>query len=43
MEGSIGEQIKIWVFGIIGLGLAAFFIWPIFEQMRGEVTVYRPI
>jgi hypothetical protein len=41
MEGSIGEQIKAWVFGIIGLGLVAFFIWPIFEQMRGEVTVYN--
>jgi hypothetical protein len=41
MEGSIGEHIKAWVFGIIGLGLVAFFIWPIFEQMRGEVTVYN--
>jgi len=41
MEGAIGEQIKAWVVGIIGLGLVMFFIWPIFEEMRGEVTVYK--
>jgi hypothetical protein len=40
MEGPIGEQIKAWVFGTIGLALVVVFIWPSFDQMRGEVTVY---
>lgn len=35
------ERIRDWVIGALMLGLVVFFMWPIFEQMRGEVTVYK--
>jgi hypothetical protein len=40
MQEPVGEKIATWIFGTIGLGLAVFFVWPVFERMQNEITVY---
>ena len=41
MQEAIVDRIGAGVVGIIVLGLAAILMWPVFEHLNGEVTVYR--
>ncbi|MCS3731215.1 hypothetical protein [Bradyrhizobium betae] len=36
-----GKKLASWLFGALLLALAGFFIWPTFDRMHGEVTVYN--
>jgi hypothetical protein len=41
MEDTTGDKVVAWIGGATMLGLALFFVWPVFETMRGEITVYN--
>jgi hypothetical protein len=37
----VGDRILAWLIGGILLSLAAFWMWPSYERLSGEATVYR--
>jgi hypothetical protein len=37
----VGDRIVAWLMGGILLGLAVFSMWPAYEHLNGEATVYR--
>lgn len=41
MQEVLGDRIVVWLIGGMLLGLAAFFMWPVYERLIGEATVYR--
>ena len=41
MKEAVGDRIVMWLTGGMLLGLVAFFMWPAYEHLRGEATVYR--
>jgi len=41
VQETIGDQIATWLTGAALFVLALFFVWPTFNRMSGEVTVYR--
>ena len=41
MQEAVREKIVIWLIGGLLLGLAVFFMWPVYERLSGEVTVFR--
>lgn len=41
MNDTNGGKVVTWITGGIMFGLVLFFVWPIFETMRGEITVYN--
>jgi hypothetical protein len=38
---TVGDRIALWAAGGLLAGLAAFFIWPAYEHLSGEATIYR--
>ena len=41
MREAVGERIVMGVTGGMLLGIAAFLMWPAYEHLKGEATVYR--
>jgi hypothetical protein len=41
VQEAVGDRIVAWLIGGIVLGLAIFFMWPVYERLIGEATVYR--
>ena len=41
MQEALGDKIVICLIGGMLLGLAAFFVWPAYERLNGEATVFR--
>jgi hypothetical protein len=41
VKDTVGDRIVACLIGGILLGLAAFFMWPAYEHLKGEATVYR--
>ena len=41
MREAVADRIAAWLIGGILLGLAVFFMWPAYEHLAGEATVYR--
>jgi hypothetical protein len=41
VKEAVGDRIIVWLTGALVLGLAIFFMWPVYEHYKGEATVYR--
>jgi hypothetical protein len=41
VKEAVGDRVLACLVGGILLGLAAFFMWPAYEHLKGEATVYR--
>ena len=39
--GSVMEDKSTWLVWALILAVGGFFAWPLFERMRGEITVYK--